>query len=219
MRAGKSGRVSRRLMGAALAVALLTSMAIGVAVTAGGGDANRPRAANAPKAAPIDAILTAFNGVSDFFLQSSGLPGEVQDPATHSGEIELNTVAWGLVNPVSSSGTGRATWDEIQITKRIDRSSPLLMTAVARGTRYSSMVLTGIKSGGDGPPIDYFQLTLFDVHVTSFKEVGDLDHDHVSDSFSLHFSKLRFRYLRPDPDTGELTPVQTCWDIANNRAC
>ncbi len=206
MRAWKSGRATRRLIVVALTVALTVGVAVGIS-SQGGGEARR-----GPREVSLKAALAAVTGANSYFLRIPGIAGESTD-AVHKGEIDIQGFEWGLANPLIG---GRATFDDVKLSKRLDLASPLLMKAVAAGTPYASAVLTARKNGS--PSFEYATLTLYTVYVQSLKQTGT-EVDGVSENISLGYKKIRLRYVKQDPSGGPNTVVTGCWDLTSYTAC
>src|SRR4051812_18916423 len=84
-------------------------------------------------------LLVAPAGASaKVFLELPGVPGE-STAAGFEKQIELNSFQLGLSNPVQM-GTekvrGKASFSEIVVTKRLDKSSPTLMLRTADMTAF-----------------------------------------------------------------------------------
>ena len=95
----------------------------------------------------------------DMFLKIDGVPGESEDD-THKDEIDVLAWSWG----VSQSGTlhagkggggGKASVQDISVTKYVDSSTPILMKYCASGEHIKNATLVVRKAGGTGGPIEY----------------------------------------------------------------
>jgi type VI secretion system secreted protein Hcp len=72
----------------------------------------------------------------DHFLKITGIPGESQD-RTHKDEIEVVSWSWGLTRPATGlGGAARPAFQDISIKKKVDKSSPRLTQACAKGEHF-----------------------------------------------------------------------------------
>ena len=166
--------------------------------------------------APAVALtLTAAHAASDYLLEIDGIKGESKDEK-HSGAIELESFSWGC----SNAGTGRSQAITLSLGKRIDKSSPLLMLACAKGNHIPTATLTVRKSStSGGGKTDYYQITLSDILVSSYQSgggggSGGTAGDTVpTDQISFNYSKIEFKYIvtdaNGDPDPAEQPVVVT----------
>ena len=79
------------------------------------------------------------------------IKGEAQDDL-HQDEIDVLGWSWGMHahSAVSGGGaSGKATLDELSITKRVDSASTGLMSAMRNNELIKKGILTVRKAGGD----------------------------------------------------------------------
>ena len=101
---------------------------------------------------------------ADMFLMLDGIKGESSDDK-HKGEIDIESFSWGLAQQGSGqrgtgSGTGKVDVHDINITKKVDKSSPTLQLACANGKHIAKGKITLRKAGEN--PLDYLTFDLFD---------------------------------------------------------
>jgi len=152
-----------------------------------------------------------LNAAFDAFLKLDGIEGEVRDQ-DHAKEILIDSFSFGVSNtPVAGGGgTGKASFSDLSFTKLLDKSSPQLYLHCAQGKPIRSAVLTLRKSGGDRN--EFYVVTLTDVLVTSV-QTGGASSGQPTESFSLNYTKIEWKYV-PEDDTGaQLPPVITSWDL------
>jgi type VI secretion system secreted protein Hcp len=156
----------------------------------------------------------------DMFIKIADIKGESQDK-THKGEIDVLAWSWGMsqsgtMHMGGGGGGGKANFQDISLTKYIDKCSPLLMLACARGDQYADAKLVVRKAGGKNP-LEYLIITMSDVLVTSVSTGGSGGEDRLTENVSLNFSKVKVEYQPQKPDgskDGGLIPMT--WDIAAN---
>ncbi len=157
-------------------------------------------------------LLTFHLGASgalaalDMFLKIEGIEGESTDPS-HAGEIEVLAWSWGLSN--TPGGTGKANFQDISFTKYIDKSSPKLMLACASGQQIPKATLVVRKP--TVPPLEYVQIELENVIITSCSAGGSGGEDRLTENVTLNFTKVSQTYRLP---TGE--EISVGWDLEAN---
>jgi len=155
--------------------------------------------------APAVALtLTGAHAASDYLLEIDGIKGESSD-SKHRDAIEIESFSWGATN--SGSAAKSIT---LQLGKQIDKSSPLLFLACAKGNHIPKATITVRKSNPSGGKSDYYQVTLEDCLVSSYQTsasgggggAGGTAEAQPTDRVSLYFVKIKFTYTRLD-ETGE----------------
>ena len=132
----------------------------------------------------------------DYFLKIEGIDGESTD-AIHKDWIEISSFSWGATNPGSyGQSTGKVSIQDFHfVSKRIDKSSPLLMKACATGTHIKKAQLTCRKNGNN--PVEFLTITLEEVMVSSFSPGGEGNVLMPNHSISLSFQKMDYIYKSP----------------------
>jgi type VI secretion system secreted protein Hcp len=158
---------------------------------------------------------------SDYFLKIDGIDGESTDEQ-HRGEIEIQSFSWGMSNSGTFSGgtgggAGKVSMQDFHFTRRLDKASPLLMLACATGQHIPSAVLVCRKSGGDGKPVEYYTITLSDLIVSGVSTGGSSDDEMPTESFSLNFAKIEWKYVPASPDGVAGDPVRAGFDLRLNE--
>jgi type VI secretion system secreted protein Hcp len=130
--------------------------------------------------------------IADMFLKIQGVTGESGD-SDHQGEIQVVSWSWGMQSPSSMGGqaTGKVTMSELRIVKRVDLSSPTLMSFLRNHKAISQAVLSIRKAGKT--PLDYFKIELENVRVTSLQ--AESENAELVERVSLGFTKFRASYI------------------------
>ncbi len=153
---------------------------------------------------------------ADMFLKLDGISGESQDDK-HKDEIEVESFSWGLSQAISRSAgaaaAGRPSFQDFTFTSRVSVASPRLMEACASGSHLKDAVLTVRRSGEI--PVEYLQITLSDVVVSSYNEAGATE-SVPEESVSLNFAKIEYEYRPQDARGGNGAPVSAGWDLRGN---
>lgn len=157
----------------------------------------------------------------DMFLniEDKKLKGESRDKA-HKDTIDVLSWSWGLSQSGSmhsggGGGSGKASVQDMTITKYIDRSSPDLMLSCCNGTHYKNAKLIVRKAGGT--PLEYLIITMEKVLVSSIHPGGSGGEDRLTESISLNFGKVHVQYQPQKEDgTKDGGIVEMKWNIAEN---
>jgi len=157
---------------------------------------------------------------TDYFLKVDGVTGESGDDK-HKGEIDIESFSWGATNSGTAGhgggmGGGKVAPQDLQIVKKIDKSSPVLMIACSTGQHFKTAILTVRKPGGGQQ--EYMKISMEEVFVSSYQVNGVGGGDVLpSEHLSLNFNKLELSYKEQKGD-GTLGPeVKQKYDFAANK--
>ena len=155
----------------------------------------------------------------DMFLDIEGeIAGESQDHK-HKDEIDVLAWSWGMSQSGSfhmggGGGAGKANFQDISVTKYIDKSSAILMLYCANGDHFDKARLTVRKAGKK--PLEYLIIDMKKVLITSVSTGGSGGEDKLTENVTLNFAAAQVKYKEQKPD-GSGGPEKTfTWDIAQN---
>lgn len=158
-----------------------------------------------PRAIVLACAVCAFAGVSfaasaDYFLKIDTIKGESSDNK-HKDWIEILSVSVDadVVAPrdaASGLATGKRQHKPFVITKTVDKSSPKLAEACAKGT-----VLKEVEVGG--PDVSY---KLTDAIITSIQPSSG--GDRPMESLSLNYTKIEMTYNKDKKDAARESPTR-----------
>lgn len=159
----------------------------------------------------------------DMFLiiEDKKVKGESRDK-THKDSIDIVAWSWGMSQSGSmhvggGGGAGKASVQDLSITKYIDKSSTDLMKAACSGTHFKNAKLIVRKAGGT--PLEYLIITMDMVLVTSISTGGSGGEDRLTESVTLNFAKVKVQYQPQKEDgTKDGGVLEMGWDIAENVA-
>lgn len=112
------------------------------------------------------AALVPAGGATAYQLQLS--PG----PAEGKEAIELESFSWGATNATTigsatgGAGAGKVKFNELTISKKVDKASPTIFKTSAMGAHYQTATLTLRKAGEKTPYMTYTMETVFVTNVT-----------------------------------------------------
>lgn len=158
----------------------------------------------------------------DVFLKIDDIKGESRDDK-HKDEIDVLSWSWGLTNPGSAAlgrggggGGGKASFQDISITKLVDKASADLMLHCANGKHIDEATLIVRKSGER--PLEYIFVKMNDVMVTSVLQEGEAGDVEPSESVTFNYAEVEFKYV-PQTDKGDqLEPKIFGWNVAKNKS-
>lgn len=130
----------------------------------------------------------------DLALKRAGKVKGESTSAGHAGNIAVIGFSWGVGaagDAVAGQQTGRRSYRQLQITKRLDSASTALMSAVATNDEVKSAKLYLRKAGGAQE--DYFCLTLEKARVASYDVEADESGAPV-ERVSMSFQKVSVEY-------------------------
>ena len=141
---------------------------------------------------------------SDIFAKIGDIKGESLDDK-HKDEIELLSWSWGVRElragiPGGGGGAGKASFNDLSFTHKIDKASPLLLKACATGQHLKEATITRRKAGKGQQ--EFLVIKMNDVLVTSVADSDDSGGGQM-ESVTLAFAKVDLEY-RPQKPNGSL---------------
>jgi type VI secretion system secreted protein Hcp len=157
---------------------------------------------------------------SDIFLKIDGIKGESKDDK-HKDEIELLAWSWAEAQTGSAArgggmGSGKVEMHDITFTKHVDKATPKLISACAKGDHIPKAEMAMRKAGGEQK--EYLKIELDDVMVSSYATSGSGGGETPTENVSLNFGKITVEYFEQD-NKGTMTSVgKAGWDVKANKA-
>jgi len=154
----------------------------------------------------------------DLFLDVDGIKGESVDDK-HKGAIEILSWSWGLANSGtfhtgSGGGAGKASFQDLHVTKFVDLASADLSYSCASGKHLKSVKLIVRKAGEH--PLEYLSYQMEDILISSISTGGSHGEDRITESISINFSKVKMEYWTQSAKGGKGENKNFGWDIAKN---
>ncbi|MFT5240979.1 MAG: type VI secretion system secreted protein Hcp [Candidatus Promineifilaceae bacterium] len=153
--------------------------------------------------------LVVVQGAFDMFIKIDGIEGESLDDK-HRGWIDVLSVSQGVSRSVSGAGATRsngvASFQDVSITKWLDKSSPKIMESVCNGAVFPKVEIDLVSTGATGQPTGQtVNYKLQNVLFTSSKQDGTAADAAPlpTESFSLNFTKIEYQYKSVDPGSGQ----------------
>ena len=168
----------------------------------------------------------------DAFLNIDGVPGESTDDK-HKGWIEVLSFSHGATQPssatASSAGGGtteRVSFDDLMVTKHIDKASAKLHELCASGKHIATVTLQLCRAGGD--KLQYMEVKMEQVIISAVQATGTANAaaagagtatDNLpTEQVSFNFGKVKWTYTqqkRADGSGGG--NVTGGWDLTSNK--
>lgn len=140
----------------------------------------------------------------------------------HKKEIDILGWSWGMtqsgsMHVATGGGSGKVSVQDIHISKRVDKASPILMKHCCSGQHFGKATLQITKAGGD-KPVEYLTIKMENVLISGYNTGGNDGGETINESVSLNFAKYKLTY-KPQSDKGISMPeVEHAWHIAENKA-
>ncbi|GGZ07011.1 Hcp family type VI secretion system effector [Pseudoduganella plicata] len=157
----------------------------------------------------------------DMFLNlGKTIAGETQDSAQKAaGDIDVLAWSWGASNAGSfhaggGGGAGKANFQDISITKYLDKSSPAILIALAKGSHIPTATLL-VRKAGEGQQ-KYLEVTMNKVLITSVSTGGSGGEDRLTENVTLNFAEMKFEYFLQNEKGVTASGGVFDWDIAGN---
>ena len=154
---------------------------------------------------------------TDIFAKLGDIKGESLDDK-HKDEIEVLRWSWGVTNAVTVAGTGagqgKASFNDLSFTHKIDKASPVLMQACATGVHIKEATITHRKAGKGQQ--EFLVIKMNDVIVTAVMDAEGKDGESA-EAVSLAFAKIDVAY-RPQKSDGSLDAgIHFKYDLKANK--
>lgn len=149
--------------------------------------------------------MATIGSSGDVFLKvetarQGPVKGESQDDV-HKGEIDVLSWSWGMRAQTTIAGgtAGKATINELVVTKKIDSASTALMAAMRNNELIKKAVLTMRKAGAKQH--EFFRLTVQNGRITSLDIHTDAPGTaNFTETLSISFQKLNIDYIPQGAD-------------------
>ena len=109
---------------------------------------------------------------------------------------------------------GKASFQDVSVTKYVDSSSTDLALACSCGEHYPEAKLTVRKAGKT--PLEYLKITMTDVLISSISTGGSGGEDRLTENVTLNFAKVKVEYTPQKKDGAADKTKEFTWDIQKN---
>jgi type VI secretion system secreted protein Hcp len=160
----------------------------------------------------VSYFVAAANGASlEVFLKIEGIEGDSTD-AQHTNWINAVSFNIGVRNSVVAAGggggAGKVQATDMRVFKFIDKASPQLFVAAARGDHIRSATLEVRKSGPN--PFTFYKIVLNDVFISSVNDNASetAKNGNLLEAITLNWAKITWTIFTQDAagqPTGSIT--------------
>lgn len=156
----------------------------------------------------------------DMFLKIGDIKGESRDTKYNGkdGWIDILAWSWGASNSGSThmgsgSGAGKASFQDISVTKYIDKATPDLLRSTSKGTHHATAKLI-VRKAGD-TPLDYLIIEMEDVMITGYSTGGSGGEDRLTENVSINFDWFKLKYTEQLKSGAAGATPDFQWSIAS----
>jgi type VI secretion system secreted protein Hcp len=147
------------------------------------------------------------------FLKIPDIDGESLR-AGYESSIDVISISIGVERTASGGRTsGSPEFEPLTVTKYVDKASPYLMLACARGEVFDKIDLLVTKDSGDRL-FEYMAITLEDVRVIAVGIEGTPGEGGPTETVSLTYGKITFKYVEQADDHSAGDEHEITYDIA-----
>lgn len=151
------------------------------------------------------------------FIKFDGVDGEATDDR-HRGWSELASFAQAMhrVQPAAGGGRlGTVVFEDLACVKPVDKSSPKLAEAVAKGKAFPKVEIHLTAQFGDERAV-YYAYELRNVLVTSYQVGGSADAVPIEE-LALNFEEIKVTYTEYDAVGRKKGDVEYSWKVEEGQ--
>lgn len=150
------------------------------------------------------------------YIKFDGIDGEFQDK-DHKNWSVLESFSQvihkaGGGKTGSSRRGGDVQFEDIQVHKEVDKSSPKLGEAIAKGKVFAKVEIHITASYTDAGRVTYYSYELKNVQVSSY-QVGGSSEGRPHESMSLNFEEIKCTYTECDNAGKKKGNVDYSWKV------
>src|SRR6476469_8434919 len=176
------------------------------------------------------AIAPSAHAATDYFMRidpgpgNTQIAGESQDVSFpgKQGYIEIKSFRYGVENPTTigsqtgGAGVGKAKFNELEIEKNVDSTSPQIFQALAQGQHFNGIEIVARKAGAaTGAPVasrSYFSLAF----PTSEQQSGDAGEETAQEKLTFNYGGLALKYVGQTATGAAKPAVLAKWSQTTN---
>ena len=145
-------------------------------------------------------------------LKKYAAAGQLFEVEDYSFDIEQ---VLNIGSQSSGAGAGKVTFNPFSITRKIDKSSPILFEAACSGTPFQQVALALRKSAGAGVSGTVF--LRFDFKLVAVKTISwSHDDESPKETTTFEYGGMLIRYCQQKPDGSYYAAVPGGWNRVKN---
>jgi type VI secretion system secreted protein Hcp len=166
-------------------------------------------------------LSVASSAQAAMFVRFEGIDGESADQH-HQNWCDVAAMSRTVTRPSAATGAtrrrGSAQFSAVTLTRQLDKASPKLEEAVARGRVIPTVTIEMTATYG-GARQTYYRLTLTNVRVTSYalQASGNDEAGPPTEEVGLSFEEVAVTYTQFDRRGRRLGNVEYSWRIEAGR--
>ena len=177
------------------------------------------------------AIAPSAHAATDYFMRIDPGPGntqilgESQDVSFpgKQGYMQIKSFSYGVENPTTigsqtgGAGTGKAKFNELEIEKDVDSTSPQIFQALAQGQHFNGIEIIARKAGPTATAVPVASRSYFSLAFpTSDQQSANAGEDTTQEKLTFSYGGLALKYVGQTP-TGVAKPaVLAKWSQITN---
>lgn len=153
------------------------------------------------------------------YVNYDGIQGEATQQ-DHKKWIDILSLSWGVgrgISTVTGNSSGREVAEpsvsEVTLVKMFDSATPKLFTEALVGNQGKTVKIDLVSSGNPG--VTYCTYTLSNALISSYSV--STSGDRPTESVSIDFTKLEFKFTPYDDKNKEGTPVTVTYDLGTKQ--
>ena len=150
------------------------------------------------------------------YIKFDGIDGEFQDK-DHKNWSVIDSFSQKIQKTLSgktgsSRRGGDVQFDDVEVTKEVDKSSPKLAEAIAKGKVFAKVEIHITASYTDAGRVTYYAYELKNVQVTSY-QVGGSPEGRPHETMTLNFEEIKATYTEADNAGAKKGNVEYSWKV------
>lgn len=166
--------------------------------------------------AASDTILAPSATAAAAYIKFDGVEGEAQD-RDYENWSHMISFSQGLFfdpGPGPGGFRGRAVFEDVLVTKQLDKASPKLAEAVAQGRVFPTVEIHWTKIVPSGNHMPYYTYELRNVQVVGYHIGASAMSDTVpTEEMSLNFEEIKVTYTEVDAAGRPTGKVEYSWKV------
>lgn len=157
------------------------------------------------------------------FVKYEGIDGESKDK-DHQGWSDIVSFSQSIHKPGGGATgptrrRGDVVFEDFVVVKEVDKASPKLAEAVAKGKVFPKVEIEVTASYTDAGRVTYYAYELKNVIVTSYNISGSgQDEDVPVETVTFNFEEYKVSYLERDESGNPMGWVEFLWNLVKGRA-
>ncbi len=152
------------------------------------------------------------------YIKLTDIEGESTDK-NHEKWINILSISQSIMRPISIGAAGSTTkgsvsCGEISVVKEVDKSTPKLIGAVCKGTKFAEVTIDLTTDTGAGERLTYLQWKLKNAYVSAYNVGGGASGGSVpTESLGITYESIDWIYNVIDEKGKSQGKVEQGWNV------